>query len=345
MVKLGVYLPDEAAEATAPAPRTTALSARMKLSQFFENWFLPIVLVAEREARETTIVNYRESLVWWRKLTHDPALEAIDEFTLALFQEGLRKATFRRSPAGAETVLSEHTQHKHLRNIRALLYRTGPTLSVRRPAKQLVAKTPLLRLPPTPVQEIKACFTLPECLQIVAAAEQMRAPDVPHVSPRDWWRAWLALHFYTGQRTGTVAELTWGHVREAGGQHWIDVPSEAVGKTSKETTVVIHARLWEALTAIRRGAEPGEPLIVLPNHRWIAELHERLQVLAGIPADKTLSPHAWRRTHSNQLAQLGLDAVAGLCRQSLGHSDTQTTTQHYVSLPNKFRAMLPDLWG
>lgn len=337
--------PDETLNSGELCTENVEISAAMRLSQFFRQWFVPIVLAAERDCQATTVGLYEDSIGWWIKITGDPPLSQIDEFTLALYQQGLRTATFRRGLSGSARPLSRGSQVKHLRNIRAVLHRLGPTLDANRPAKELLPKTPHLRVPELK-SKLKPCFNWAQCQAMIAATEQMTVPRIPGISPRDWWRGRLACHLYTGLRSGTIRRLTWEVVQQDdSGQHWLEIPAELVTKTQKETRVIVHPTLLAAIQATRRTESPSEPLSVQPHcSRWVQELHERLQNLAGIPEAKWLSPHAWRRTHSDQLAQLGLAAVADLCRSALDHADARTTTGHYVDVLNKFRLKLPALW-
>lgn len=335
-----------APDAPPAAPRLTGgITCLMSLFEFYEQWFRPIVLKAERESSRATLASYGQSVEWWERLTGDPPLRQVNEFVIAQFAAGLREATYRRGLSGKPRKLARETQKKHLKNIRTILFRAGPTRDPNRPAKALLAKTPLVRVPSVPVVR-KRSFTAAECLAIAGAAERMVRPSTPDVPARDWWRCWLALHFYTGQRTGTIRKLTWANVkRDERGQHWLHIAAEQVTKTDKAVRVIVHPQLLEAMQAMRRGTSPAEPLLSQPHtHKWLADLHERLQKLAGIADDKILSPHAWRRTHADALARIGLAAVTEICRQSLDHADGRTTTGHYVDLANKFRLRLPNLW-
>ena len=62
--QLKLFLP-----ASGPDDETPEPSDQMTLRQFFEHWFLPIVLDG---AHAATVTAYRESLAWWEQLTGDP---------------------------------------------------------------------------------------------------------------------------------------------------------------------------------------------------------------------------------------------------------------------------------
>lgn len=48
------------------------LSPRHTLSEFFERWFLPVVLQGEHNASVSTVTLYRDTLAWWKRLTRQP---------------------------------------------------------------------------------------------------------------------------------------------------------------------------------------------------------------------------------------------------------------------------------
>ena len=75
------------------------ISPSMSLSEFFDGWFLPVVLRSRGESGGTETV-YRDALAWWTKLTGDPPIRQIDEYTVATFAEGLRSAKYRRGKLG-----------------------------------------------------------------------------------------------------------------------------------------------------------------------------------------------------------------------------------------------------
>jgi integrase len=342
--RLSLFVPEDSPDTdNGPSP----ISPRMSLSEFYRSWFVPIVLSAERDCTENTHKLYANAIDWWVKLTGDPPLSQIDEFTLALFQEGLRKGTYRRGRFGKEHPLTKESQHKHLRNIRAVLHRTGPTRDANRPSKGVLAEAPHLRLP-TVKSKLKPCFTLAQAQAIMAAAVEAKSPSIHKtgVPPYYWWRCRLAMHLYTGLRSGTIRRLTWQVVEQADDGHWwLNIPEHLVTKTQKETRIIVHPLLFLAMQDCRRSSVTSEPISFQPHgDRWIQSLHDGLQKRAGIPEAKWLSPHAWRRMHGDQLAKLGMASIEELCRSALDHSDARTTTGHYVDVLNQFRLRLPALW-
>lgn len=147
------------------------ISPAMTLSEFFTAWFLPVVLVGQQAAREGTLTLYRDAVRWWAQLTGDPPIAQIDVLLLAQFQAALRSAKYRRSPLGREYSLSQHSQQKILRNLRAIMYRLGPTTDPKRPAAQLLDGAPYLTLSKVRSRP-KPIFSLDVAAQLVTATHQ-----------------------------------------------------------------------------------------------------------------------------------------------------------------------------
>ena len=163
------------ASAAAPkqnAARADGLSANSTLLEFFDRWFLPHVL-RRKETSEKTIGLYKNSLTWWKNLTGDPPLGGVDEFVLTRFDEGLREATYRRTEIGEERSLAGYTRMKHLKTVRTILLRTGPTTHPRFPAAELLARTPYFPVTAPRAQRPKPPFTIDEARRIFAAAARM----------------------------------------------------------------------------------------------------------------------------------------------------------------------------
>ncbi len=151
-----------------------ALGGGLRLSEFFETWFLRHVL--DRDGRDPkTAGSYRESLKWWRALTDDPPVDAIDSETITRFAAGLLKATWRRG-CGESRPLSACSINKHKKQIRAILYRLGPDVDPRRECTGILAKAPHIAVR-QPKLKPKAAWELDEVKRIVAAARRMPGTD------------------------------------------------------------------------------------------------------------------------------------------------------------------------
>lgn len=325
---------------TAATETPSGLSPRMSLSEFFEEWFLPIVLKSEQNASEGTIRIYRTALDWWRKLTGDPPLAQIDEFTVGEFVAGLRTATFQRGPCSPKYPLAPHTIFKQQKQIKTILARVGPTIDPRRPGKKLVAEAPYIRVAAPQKGKPKASFTLEAARRIAAAAIEFDRPKYHSLATATFWKRLLGGLFYSGLRFGTVWRLRWEMLaQEDDGSWWLDVPEQT--KTGKRKLIVVHS-LW--LAALQPIQPSGRIFPTRPGKSNLDDLHKRLQELAGIPLVKQMPFQAWRRTHSTQMALLGAKAAKLVAQHSLDHGDDRTTTDHYADIDNMFRPKLPVLW-
>jgi integrase len=312
----------------------------MTLTEFFESWYVPVILVGERGASESTIYEYRRSLRWWAQLTGDPPLEVIDEYTVANFASGIRAAQYTRGLSGAPRQLTGWTAAKHCRHIRYVLDRCGPTRDPSRPSKAILSIVPRVPVRHPRSGKPKPCFAWDMARQIVAARFAVADPQLPGVSPATWWLACFALLFYTGLRIGTILKLEWAWIVERADGPWLEVPEDAVPKTHKATTKPLHHLAWQAVSAIRS----DDPHLVPWPHCYehFSRLHEAIQRAAG--ANSTLSPQAWRRTHAAELARLGARFGLQLAQRSLDHASEKTTSGFYVDVDAHLLRKLPPLW-
>lgn len=317
------------------------LSPLMTLTQFFADWFLPVVLVGDAEVRASTIKLYRDALDWWRIVTGDPPVCQITDQMLARFKAELQTSTYKRGRTGRPTQLARATIAKHLKVLRAVIYRLGPQLDARRPTAGLLPRTPIV--PGLSVKfKLKPCFTLDEARQIAVAAASFDRPRLADLPTPVFWRRLLGTWYFTGLRSGTVEKLTHGCIELRDGRLWLDVPDEAVTKTDKGLSLWMHPEL-AAMFDLQ--APPDTPLVPRAGHyRTLIDLHQQLQAAAGLPPERQFSPHAWRRMHGDQMKLLGIDAVGEILRVSLDHGDVKTSTTHYSSVVNELRMRLPTLW-
>lgn len=324
----------------------SGISPGMTLRQFFEEWFAPIVLVGDRDSAEGTLTIYRNAIDWWERLTGDPPIGSIDEFTIATFKQAMRGATYKRSPLGRSYPLSRQTQHKHLRQIRAILYRLGPTTDPNRPAKGVLPAAPHITVGRAEKCTPKRPFEIDLARRLYASAVDLRwgrsrgGVVTPETTCCLAMRAFCSLLYYTGIRSGTALGLEWSHVRIEGREVWLDIPSELVHKTHKGISKFVHRALLRDLQRARCGSR----LIPWPySYTHLDDQHDRLQELAGVPEPLRLSPQAWRRTHGTEMAKVGAEAAMKVAQHALDHGDEATTRQFYVSIEPTFIKKLPPL--
>lgn len=344
---LRLFEPTETDTSTPPP-----LSSEMTLGEFFDAWYLPIVLTGE-SASESTITLYRNALHWWATLTPNPPIRLISEFTIADFKPKLNEATWRRGVRGVTRRLAKATIAKHLKAVRAVLRRAGPTVDTERPCKHLVDQVPHIRVHKVRTSP-KPAFEIAIANRIVAAAPRLSESDLPWELPQQlWWQGLLLVLYYTGLRTGTVRKLRWSMIAErssAGvrapfGGAWLIVPGEIVDKTDKPLDKFLHPiplRIVERLNDAWREPPPDPLLFPWPHCvRHLGRRHDRLQHLAGINEANWLSPHAWRRTHGMAMGRVGAGRGIEIAQHALDHADERTTRESYVDIEPELILQLP----
>jgi integrase len=318
-----------------------------RLSDFFHDWFLPIVLLGESRVCQNTIKEYRTAIDWWIVIAGDPPLRLINEFLIWRFVSGLKGAKYRRGRLGPEHPLLPHTQAKILTMIRAILYRLGPATDAKRPTtKSLLPLAPAIVVSRPKQLRTKPWFEIERARAVAAATSRVverrrrsRAGDAPRIGLDKLMLGSVSAFYYTGLRSGTILPLEWSMLREERGDFWLYVPEGLVRKTSKAIVKFVHPAAAAALEPLR--ASGSEKIFDwrLCYSAFIDE-HERLQELAGIPAEEWLSPHAWRRTFSRQIGLAGLHDATRAAQLALDHESIQTTREFYCDLePELIRRM------
>ena len=81
---------------------------------------------------------------------------------------------------------------------------------------------------------------------------------------------------------------------------------------------------------------------VVGCRRQVEAEHEQLQRSAGLA--EPLGFHAWRRTHAEELGQLGLGVAMDITRRALQHGSSETTRASYTAPLHAAVMWLPRLW-
>jgi len=310
-------------EASSPG----GLSPAMRLGEFYRRFFERVVLETAR-ANAQTLASYRESVAHWQRITGDPPLAEINDFTCAEFAVGLAALPGRKDP-----LMAVFTIRKHVRNVQRVLNHAGPRIAGDRTARRnqsLLGEVPLIERPAADLEPPDGDFTIAETVQILQACGRLppRAPRAAAVgvSPGTWWRALIVFLFYTGLRIGATMRLEWSMLEG----EWIRVPSRT-SKQRRGKKQFFHPEAREAIEPLRR----GQALIFAwPNwiekqgaRRSMRRVFECLLARAGLPEQRRFGFHAFRKEHATELASINPLAA----QMSLGHTDMRTTQQHYVN--------------
>lgn len=301
------------------------LGADSTLSELFERAFEPLWIRGQGLDRKTSQI-YRDALAWWRKLTGDPPLRSIDEWTTSSFV-----AELLRQPGRKRSTISVATVRKHCASIDSLLAFAGPRTRDRKGMKNrdLVKLSPRCDKPRPDFAPPDGDFTLAEVQAMFAAANVMRSPQVKGVEPAAWWRALLTVAVHTGLRIGQLMRIEYSDVSPP----WLQVRSSC-SKGRRGKRQYLSAAALEQIEAIRTNRKR---IFEFPNWernpRWAQELLKRLAKAAGIPESRRFGFHGFRKCHASLVASQETDGSLGMmaARMSLGHSTMATTLDHYVN--------------
>jgi len=330
-----LFDPETIAPSAEPAgPR---LSPDLRISELFEEWFVPIVLTAQKNAKPGTVASYRESIGYWVRLTGDPTIRQLDgdEIFASKFLTGLRTETFKRGPLSEPRPLSKSTIAKHVIQVNAVIERIGPTRDRRRPCKELIDEIPLLSAR-KPRSTPKDPIELVEARRVYAQCRAMTTPARWTIAATRW-QALIGTLYYVGLRIGTALALRREWLAAKGTEHWLTIPGDVV-KRDKPLRKFVRRELAELLLGLPEGE-------LFPAMRvdYARDRHERLQQLAGIPESRWFGFHAWRRTHGVQMALCGAKLGMRAAQWSLDHDDAETTRDHYVDIDRELIERLPPL--
>jgi integrase len=337
------------------------------LSQFFQTWYLPVVLIGENQSGPSAVKPYREALRRWEAATQHAPLARIDPLLIASVKAALRVATYSRGPGKAVRNVRPATITKWQACLRFILARLGPT-NPWEPDKAcagILPMSPSLVVDDLPkeLDRVKPSFDLAQAARVMSACHSITGritrrragrrstipvPGAPPMSG-EWFRAWFGLLFYTGLRADkTALALRRRHCHLVDGAWWLKVPGELVPKTEKAIRLPIHPCLQRLIEESHRrdfaSIEPETFLCPWPmGYRHLSSLGSWIAAKAGVDP---LRPHAWRRTFGALVAdptKRRLDVAAA----ALDHASATTTAASYVAIETvRAREILalPDLW-
>jgi integrase len=289
------------------------------LCQLFEAAYEPLLLAGRGLSAETRRL-YVDALHWWRELTGDPVLAAIDDFLTADFVRQLSEQQGRRGQR-----LSVATIRKHCAHVDAVLAFAGPRTREAPRNRELLAVPPRIERPRADVHPPAADWQVAELDALHAAAGSMRTPrGIPGIAPAAWWRSLVVVALHTALRIGQLLGLRYSDV--AG--ETIAVGA-AASKGRRGRVQYLSADARAAIEAIRTDRE-----LIFPwphGRRWLQRQLKRLAALAGLPKHRRWGFHAFRRTHATLLADASAGGGIEAARISLGHGGAGVTCRSYVA--------------
>lgn len=330
--------------------------AQMRLSEFFELWYVPYFLrdaglFRARAASEHQVKKVRDAVKRWGELSGDPAIAQITNARLKTYRFAqLPTACWSRScgPRRVLRPLSEQTRYDDLRSLDQVLSRLGQPRDAQDRRLGVFSLAPTFGRLPKPDPEPGQAIPLDAARAIAEHAGRFvwprRRKDGPlrPATPANLWACLLVgCAYYLGVRRRTVLSLRWSAIVQE--PDWRAVAVRAGDKKDgKRTLLAIHPQLDELirLTASYAGSEDR----IVPWHgeeSTVSKMHAKIAAAAGVE-QHTL--HDWRRTHRQQMERLGAGRGAELAQEALEHSDGLITSTYYGSEANWYRQQLPLLW-
>ena len=310
------------------------ISPENTLGDFFEHYFLPVILKAGK-AKVATIAEYRTAVRRWVELTGDPPLQSIDNVTCAKFIEMEFMLPGRRE----EKEISPNTIRKHCGALQYILHIAGPQ-SERFPQAPTAyglfgldsfgrpRLTPFFNKPKRRDKLPEEFFTIGEIRSLIEAAQSMKKPVSGQFMAAAWWMALLRFLYNTGLRIGSTREIRreWiFHVPQAdGGFSYVQIPGDAY-KQSRSHLIYLNRH---AIAAIEPMPKTGKIFPWFESPTSLGRQMKRLITAAGIPQEKYsgLAFHGMRKSLGTALWGVNQEAA----RLQLGHASKSTTEQSYA---------------
>lgn len=314
-IKLYQPLDGDTKETAEPSPG-------WRLTQIFERAFLPL-WIRPLGLDPKTIKLYREALAHWERITGDPPLAEITDYTTSKYATELLELPGRKGPT-----LAIGTVRKHCSRIDKLLGFCGPKLRTKKGRRNLG----LLELPPVcdsphaDHQPPAGDFTLEEVMALCDACEfAQESGCILEISPPRFWRTLIIVGFYSGLRISELMGLEYNDLQGAAITVWAKTSKGRKGKRQP-----LHPDALAAIEAIRTPREKIFPWRGWPKtKRWVHTLFKRIVIKAGIPPHRQFGFHGLRKAHATIIADQ--EQSSGVAQISLGHAHGSTTTTHYVA--------------
>jgi integrase len=314
--------PTEESSVSANATQPPAITTDLTLSQIYETAFVPLWCRPRSLARKNELI-YEGAIAWWKRLTGDPPLKQIDDFTTSRFVELLIQQKGRK-----RALLATATVRKVCGRIDHLLSFIGPKRRDRTGRKNLglLDLPPAIEMPEADREPPHGDFTLAEVRAMWQACDRMSLPNNCGGVPASlWWRALLTVGVRTGLRIGEMMRLEYLDLAPPYIQVWA---KNAKGRRGKKQYLT--GEVLDAINAIRTPRRLIFECTWQRNPRWYLTLFKRLAEYAGLPADRRFGFHGLRKCHASLIAAEDQDGVAA-AQASLGHTSSSTTRKHYVN--------------
>lgn len=301
----------------APSGGRRELSADMRLSEFYREYYAPVHLLS----KDSSPRNYEEigtSVAYWVRFTGDPPLREIDEWKCRDFVVGLKDL-----PGKRQTKASNNTVRKHCGAIQAMLDLCGPQAPRRRDAVDILPRVPFITRPKPQKKPAEDCFTIAEIEKLLANADAARLPQGLACSPATYMRRLYLLIFNTGLRVGSACQACWGHYH---GDHLLLPPEIIKGNDWKRIELNAAA---QSIIESMRGVDAIRifpwPFDWAGSRKQLYDQHKLVREC--LPPERRFAFHGIRKLTNMELARLNPKA----CEKALGHASGKVNVDSYVS--------------
>lgn len=273
--------------------------------------------------KRSTVLQYRNALNHWERLTSNPTIDAISRSTLRHFREELQQ-----SPR----IKSVNTVNKVLRHLEPILHRAAPAGPGNPDGEGLIDSW--VSLKPLPRKKSKRrVMPLEDLSRVYWACRVARWPQNTQVPAPLLWQAAFALAYNLGARTVDLFGLTWDDVHDspecphdevalANPWGWITfTPRKTAGEKPEPLILPMNQVVRAHLDAIR-----GPRRRVFPITKSVRKLHETrrlIQAEAGIAVPYTFQE--LRKTCNVQCKRIDRQLGPAM----LGHAARGVNAEHY----------------
>ncbi len=290
------------------------LSAASRLSDFYRTYYRPVIETGRANHADTREQN-QTAINLWVKITGDPPLSAIDQFTCAAFVDGLL-----RQPK----IKSRTTVNKHCAAVQKVLNLAGPPSGKLWRAQGLIAQVPFIERPGKEHVRCDEPFRPDELELLVLNTHLMTRPNHLRVSVEIFWKALFVLLYNTGMRIQETILLEWTDIE--GDEIRIRSAIRKGGRRQHRVQLTP-----TAMTALEWMRDCDRVRIFPWPACWgsksnlMTEFREyRRQLLP--PHRAAIAFHGFRRLHNVELSRINAKA----CEKSLGHA-AAVNAEHYLS--------------
>ena len=224
----------------------------------------------------------------------------------------------------AQAKYSPATINKNLRYLKAALRKAERWDYIRR-----VPEMKMLRLP----EKEKTFVNDEQFRDMYKACDSVHLPDLPNVSPAQYWRALLTFAYPTGWRISQIQSPVWSHIDLVDGSAF--APADTT-KGNRDERVPLHGAVIEHLKPLQ-ASETHEVFPWTAGKRYLYILFQRIQDKAGVGGNGKnggyFGFHDLRRGYATANAE-HMDLFE---LQKLMQHRSLETTRGYVNMAGKLK--------